>query len=127
LFFEELYADDALQHASPQFSVRIRGGGLDSLGRGNILRSLDGMGNDWTEGKGPAWRFGNNGTPKRGGGLDSLGRGNILRRINYDDEITNFIHALNAASNKNNPLYLRSLDSLGKGNILKRSIRASQN
>jgi len=94
---------------------------LDSLGRGNILRSLDSLGNDWTDVKGSNWRFGI-GTPKRGGGLDSLGRGNILRRVNYDEEISSLIHALSSAS-KNSPL-MRSLDSLGKGNILKRSIRS---
>lgn len=90
---------------------------LDSLGHGNILRSLSGIGSEWGSDKGPSWRFG--GSPKRGGGLDSLGRGNILRRgNNYDDEITNFMHSLEGRN-----AFLRSLDSLGKGNILKRSVR----
>jgi len=125
---KEMYPapDEYFPRIPPQFAIRTRGGGLDSLGRGNILRSLDGMGSDWMDAnKSPSWRFGNNGTPKRGGGLDSLGRGNILRRVNYDDEISNFIHSLSTSNNKNNPVYLRSLDSLGKGNILKRSIRSS--
>lgn len=122
LKYIELYPEDMGQHSGAQFAIRTRAmGGLDSLGRGNILRSLDSMGNDWADVKGSNWRFGNSGTPKRGGGLDSLGRGNILRRVNYDDEISNLIHALSSA--KNGPL-MRSLDSLGKGNILKRSIRS---
>lgn len=112
----ELYSDDPLQRLSNHFSVKTRGGGLDSLG-GNILRSLDGMGNDWGDFKGSGWRVGSvGGAPKRGGGLDSLGRGNILRRAVIEDDFTNYIHSLSAGKG-------RSLDSLGKGNILKRSVR----
>ncbi len=103
------------------FIVKTRA--LDSLGRGNILRSLNGMGSEWGADKGSNWRFGTLGSPKRGGGLDSLGRGNILRRVNYDDEINNFIHSLGPLEGRNNNAILRSLDSLGKGNILKRSVR----
>lgn len=94
---------------------------IDSLGHGNILRSLSGMGSEWGPDKGANWRFGTLGSPKRGGGLDSLGRGNILRRVNYDDEINNFIHSLGPLEGRNT--FLRSIDSLGKGNILKRSVR----
>ncbi|XP_021948391.1 uncharacterized protein LOC110846076 isoform X1 [Folsomia candida] len=119
---QELYSDDPLQRLASQYNVRTRSGGLDSLGRGNILRSLDGMGNDWGDSRSNNWRLGyvGGGSPKRGGGLDSLGRGNILRRVSYDDEVANFIHALGSAGGK-----LRSLDSLGKGNILKRSVRVA--
>ncbi|ODM95861.1 hypothetical protein Ocin01_10830 [Orchesella cincta] len=101
------------------FVVKTRA--LDSLGRGNILRSLNGLGSEWGADKGSNWRIGTLGSPKRGGGLDSLGRGNILRRVNYDDEISNFIHSLGPVEGRN--AFLRSLDSLGKGNILKRSVR----
>jgi hypothetical protein len=117
LVYLELFPDDALQHLASQFSMK-RGGGLDSLGRGNILRSLDGMGNDWVDIKGTGWRLGSfGGAPKRGGGLDSLGRGNILRRVGSDEEFANFLHSLMPQMKG------RSLDSLGKGNILKRSVR----
>jgi len=103
-------------------NLHARGVGMDSLGRGHILRSLHGMG-EWGQSKAPSWRFGAVNTPKRGG-LDSLGRGNILRSSNSDEEFSNYIQNLYLR-------YLitqksgRSLDSLGKGNILKRSIRDS--